>query len=123
MVKNIDIWNLFQPDEEGNSIISKIGTIGSVRGSVLLALARFVKKSSEEYELIDKVRIDLIKKYGEVGEDGNTKVKPESVKVFNTDLADLLTKDSDFNLKINTEALESGFTVRDTMLLEPFLDE
>jgi hypothetical protein len=123
MVKNVDIWNLFQPNEDGDSIISKIEAIENVRGSVLLSLARFVLETTDEYRLIDKVRVDLIKKYGETGEDGNIRVKQELVKEFNNDLADLLTKDNVFQYKIEIEALESGFTVRDVMLLKPFMEE
>ena len=65
-VKNSEIWNAKEP----------LQTISELKFPVKtsLQMARLINKIQEEYQIIDQVRIGLIRKHGEKDEIGNITV-------------------------------------------------
>ena len=96
-------------------------------------IARLLKAAEAEIQSFNDTRIQLIRKYGEKGEDGqlitdengNCKIVENEVGNFNSELNDLLNSIVEINgNKIDIEQLEDlDFTPSEMSILEPFIEE
>lgn len=103
------------------------------KAKLALSIARLLKKAEEEIQTFNSTRIDLIKKYGTKGEDGelvtdeegNCKIAPDSIETFNKELTELLNTEIEINAnKIDVNMLDDcDFTPSEIAALEPFLEE
>ncbi|KKR00038.1 MAG: hypothetical protein UT24_C0018G0020 [Candidatus Woesebacteria bacterium GW2011_GWB1_39_12] len=66
---------------------------------VAYQLAKNVRVIDDEYQLIEKQRADLIRKHGEVQEDGSTRVADENVAAFTKEMAEYLRTSTEVDVK------------------------
>ena len=95
-------------------------------------VARLLKAADAELQGFNDTRMNLVKKYGEKGEDGNLitdekgncKIIAESIADFTTELNELIESEIEINCnKIKIEDLENlDFTPSEMTSLEKFID-
>ena len=104
-----------------------------LKARLALSIARLLKEAEREIQNFNDVRMNLINKYGEKGEDGqlitddkgNCKILPEVIDPFTTELNELIGTEVEINAnKIRMDDLaELDFTPSDMVALEPFIAE
>ena len=109
-ITNGQVWNVCFGIQQGTSLLDKLAT---VRLSVAKAYDRnkIIKKLSEQFNDIAKLRDDLIKKDGKEDEEGNTSVSPEDVENFQkfiNDQNELFEIEEDYKIKkLSADTLDS----------------
>ena len=95
-------------------------------------VSKLLKAADVEIQDFNEARLELIKKYGEkdesgeliTDENGNCKIKPESINDFTTELTELTASEIEINAnKVRIDDLENiDFTPADMTVLEAFID-
>ena len=86
--------------------INKMGEISSYDAKTAYQIARNIREIGSEFESFEKIRGDLITKYGSEIEDGMIQVDKKNIEVFNKELNDVLDVEVDLNIiMINPEKL------------------
>lgn len=103
-----------------------------LKAKLALSIARMLKEAEREIQNFNEVRMNLINKHGEKGEDGqlitdengNCKILPESVEEFTKELNDLVTMELEINAnKLKLDDLENiDFTPSEMVTIEPFIE-
>ena len=96
------------------------------------SVARLLKAAEAEMQSFNETRMNLIKKYGEKGEDGelvtdekgNCKIEPEAAANFTNELNELIATEIEINAnKIPIDLLEDvNFTPSEISILEPYIE-
>lgn len=96
------------------------------------AVSKILKAADAEMSSFNETRMDLIKKYGEKGEDGelksdengNVRILPESLETFNKELQDLLKTEVEISAsKIRIEDIDDvEFTAAEMAQLDDFIE-
>ena len=102
-----------------------------LKARLALSIARVLKEAEREIQNFNEVRMNLINKYGEKGEDGqlvtdengNCKILPDGIDTFTKELNDLVNTEVEINAnKLKLADLENlDFTPGQMAMLEPFL--
>ena len=95
-------------------------------------VARLLKTADLEIQIFNDTRMNLIKKYADVDEDGeiitdekgNCKISADNVTQFNTELSELLDTVIEMNVsKVSIDDLDNAdFTPAEMNTLETFID-
>ena len=104
-----------------------------LKARLALSIARILKEAEREIQNFNEIRMNLINKYGEKGEDGqlvtddknNCKILPDGRSAFQKELNDLVTTEVEINAnKLKLSDIESmDFTPSQMVALEPFIEE
>ena len=96
------------------------------------AVSKILKAADAEMTSFNETRMELIKKYGEKGEDGelksdengNVHILPESLETFNKELQDLLKTEVEISAsKIRIEDIDDvEFTAAEMAQLDDFIE-
>jgi hypothetical protein len=81
-------------------------------------LARLAKKVSDQLTIIEEVRTNLVKQYGETDENGNLSIKPgaKNMAPFLTDFNELMGQEVEIDADI-IKLPEDGLTIEPSVLL------
>lgn len=115
-MKLIDIVN-------AKSVLEKLA-VSNLPIKIAYRVSKILKKANIEYKDFDDTRISLIKKYGEVKEDGSFEVFEDKKQQFSEDISLLLTEDVKgefFKLDIDEFPSSLELTPSEMSFLEPFL--
>ena len=92
-------------------------------------LLSIIKKLSGQFEIIDKLRVDLIKKYGTADEVGNITIEPntESWTKFITDLNILFNEDVEIDYEVvklpfEVDGKSYNISMKTLRILEKFIE-
>jgi hypothetical protein len=104
-------------------IVDKMKDIKSIIGGRKWELTKFIKKLIEEAEDIEKVRVELVKKYGETVDD-KVSVSSEKMGLFMEEFNQVLAKKVELpDFKFKSDELDS-FSVDDLLTIgEEFIEE
>ena len=103
-------------------VLIKIGNSSAYDAVTAYTVARNISLLNIELETFDKSRIELIKKYGEEQDDGNTSVLKDKIPEYNRELSELLNLEIEINITmINPEKL-TGLTPFDMMAIDWMLE-
>ena len=96
------------------------------------AVSKILNAADAEMSSFNETRMDLIRKYGEKGEDGelksdengNVRIMPESLETFNKELQDLLKTEVEISAsKIRIEDIDDvDFTAAEMAQLDDFIE-
>lgn len=103
-----------------------------LKARLALQIARMLKEAEREIQNFNEIRMNLINKYGEKGEDnqlitddnGNCKINPDEISTFTKELNDVVEMEVEINAnKIKLDDLANlDFTPGEMVALEPFID-
>lgn len=86
-------------------------------------IAKLLKHLSEEYELFEKTRIELVKKYGTINDEGNWVADTQDPE-FMAEIQNLITTEIEISdalrVDLSSEIDSLEFTVTDLIAIEPF---
>ena len=104
----------------------------SLKARSAYAVSKIIKAADAEMTTFNETRMELIKKYGEKGEDGevksdengNVRILPESLNDFNKELQELLKTPVEINAnKIRMEDIDNvEFTPAEMAQLDEFIE-
>ena len=117
---------------EGTDVLKKLAG-QSLRGKVAFQISKILKKLEDELTLFNNTRVDIIKKYSETDENGeliadengNVKLKEETIAEFNKEITELLNMEIEIDAnKIALKDIEDvDFTPAEMTLLMPLIEE
>ena len=100
-IGKVTVERLFTSQQNLNEILHS-----NLKASVAYKLSRIAAKVSEEMKVFDEQRRKLVDKYGEIDDEGNTKVPESSREEFNKEINDMFKEEIDIDLsKISVEDL------------------
>ena len=113
-------------------IMQKLAGV-SFNGKTAFKIARILKKLDDEIKTFNDTRTAIIKKYAEIDENGelviddngNCKLKADTIADFNKELGELLDTTIEVNVdKLKVDDLDAGnFTPSEMIVLEPLIEE
>lgn len=117
---------------EGTDVLKKLAG-QPLRGKVAFQISKILKRLEDELTLFNNTRVDIIKKYSETDENGeliadengNVKLKEETIAEFNKEITELLNMEIEIDAnKIALKDIEDvDFTPAEMTLLMPLIEE
>lgn len=117
---------------EGTEVLKKLAG-QPLRGKVAFQISKILKRLEDELTLFNNTRVDIIKKYSQTNENGelisdengNVKLKEETIEDFNKEITELLNMEIEIDAnKIALEDIENvDFTPAEMTLLMPLIEE
>ena len=117
---------------EGTEVLKKLAG-QPLRGKVAFQISKILKRLEDELTLFNNTRVDIIKKYSQTDENGelisdengNVKLKEETIEDFNKEITELLNMEIEIDAnKIALEDIENvDFTPAEMTLLMPLIEE
>ena len=117
---------------EGTEVLKKLAG-QPLRGKVAFQISKILKRLEDELTLFNNTRVEIIKKYSQTDENGelisdengNVKLKEETIEDFNKEITELLNMEIEIDAnKIALEDIENvDFTPAEMTLLMPLIEE
>ena len=117
---------------EGTEVLKKLAG-QPLRGKVAFQISKILKRLEDELTLFNNTRVDIIKKYSQTNENGelisdengNVKLKEETIEDFNKEITELLNMEIEIDAnRIALEDIENvDFTPAEMTLLMPLIEE
>lgn len=117
---------------DGTEVLRKLAG-QPLKGRTAFQVSKILKKLEEELNLFNSTRVELIKKYSKVDENGeiiqdengNVKLQEDKLNDFNNEIAELLNTPIEINSgKIKLIDIEDiNFTPAEMMALEELIEE
>ena len=117
---------------DGTEVLRKLAG-QPLKGRTAFQVSKILKKLEEELNLFNSTRVELIKKYSKVDENGeiiqdengNVKLQEDKLNDFNNEIAELLNTPIEINSgKIKLVDIEDiNFTPAEMMALEELIEE
>ena len=117
---------------EGTEVLKKLAG-QPLRGKVAFQISKILKRLEDELTLFNNTRVEIIKKYSQTDENGelisdengNVKLKEETIEDFNKEITELLNMEIEIDAnRIALEDIENvDFTPAEMTLLMPLIEE
>jgi len=107
-------------------ILDKMRTLSSLTPVRKWGLTKLIKVLNDEFNDLEAVRVDLVKKFGAPKEneaEGNYSVGPEHMDEFLSEIQTVLEKEITLpDFKLNPEEV-ADFTIDELLMMEDFIQE